>query len=275
MVAAGQLRLQPPAGWARLKPAVHIPGLELIDPVSLGDARAGVAVVGIASRSAHREALLPHELTRTLRTPPSGVEVTVRRGLEALRYDGLRPLGLGRAVVVYAVPTSVGVATVACADPAGRPGTVAAACRAIAGSLRVPGGRTFPVGPDHALAAAVDAELRRLMLTLRSGRRGLSGEHRADAATTLSAGYRDTFAALEPVEISPADEAVQRPLLAALRAAGLGYRDLAAAVRSHDAGGYRAAAARAERGERRIEAAEQRFREHGYRDLVGRRFRAG
>ena len=244
--------------------SVRIPGLELIDPASLADGHGGIAGVGIAPRSAHRGALLAPEFERSLGTElPAGAEVALRGDLEALRYDGLRPLGLGRSVTVYAVPTSAGVATVACTAPT--------ACRAIAASLRVTGGRTFAVGPSRTLGRAVDGELRRLTLTLRSARPGLPG---AGAARTLSAAYRDTFAALEPIAISPADEALQRPLMAALRAAGLGYRDLAAAIRSHDARGYRAAAARAERGEQRVGPPQQRFREQGYRDLVGRRFRA-
>ena len=107
------------------------------------------------------------------RLVPASVEAgeaeRVRLGaLAALRYPAAR---IGDApATLHAVPTSDGVATVAClGDAAGADGDLAATCDAMAASLRLRGATAFGLDPDPRYAAAlgrsldqVDAALARL-----------------------------------------------------------------------------------------------------------------
>ena len=76
------------------------------------------------------------------------------RKLQAYRYKTLRPRGLDDAVTIFTVPTSAGIATLACVDPG-------ADCEAIADTLKLKAGTAFPVGPSKEYAAAARQGARR------------------------------------------------------------------------------------------------------------------
>ena len=68
---------------------------------------------------------------------------TVRLGrLEAFRYSNLRPKGFAGELTLYTVPTTGGVATVACTGRA--QGTPLSDCEDVAGSLKVTEGGGVP-----------------------------------------------------------------------------------------------------------------------------------
>ena len=66
-------------------------------------------------------ALLPAESRSTgcLGATPDGDCRCTSAALEALRYRNLKPRGLDGSLQLYVVPTTRGVATVACTTPAG------------------------------------------------------------------------------------------------------------------------------------------------------------
>jgi hypothetical protein len=279
-VTTGGLSFEPPAGWARRSEPVQVPGLDLTRAASVGPGEEegdGSATIGFARAGAHRPSLLPASLTAALGMrpglTPERKRVQLAGGLEAYRYDGLRPRGYGRPVTVYAAPTSRGVATLACSEPDAGAERFAADCEALANSLSVTGATAYPLGPSEDFAAAVNGALDRLARVPRLGE-ARTARAQATAAEAVAGGYEDARAALERLEVSPADAGARAALVRALRTAGGGYRDLAAAARRTQAGRYRAAAAAAERGDAELAAALGALKRTGYRRLVTEDFRA-
>jgi serine/threonine protein kinase len=285
-LAAGALQVSPPPGWARLASPIEIPGLKLTNAISLaaGGRRGGpAALLGLAPRSAHRASLLPTELTSALglrpEVVPDGNRVRLRAGgFAALRYLGLRPRGFGRSVTVYAVPTSVGVATLACIAPTEGSERFESDCQRIADALTLRGAKAFPVGASRAFASAVNEALKPLDRVRRAQRAELSSARvaRDQAAPTaaIAASYRSARAALARIEHSPAEGMAYAALTRALGASAAGYRDLAAAARGQDRARYRTAAGRAERGERDVESAIRALADGGYSELLSVPFRS-
>ena len=76
------------------------------------------------------------------------------QGLEAWRSPACAQWA-APGVTVYAVPTSAGVATVACAAPAGQGASLAGQCDAIAASLRLKRATAYPIGPSSAYASTL------------------------------------------------------------------------------------------------------------------------
>jgi hypothetical protein len=276
-LAAGALRVQPPPGWAEVPRPRALPGIELAHALAVaprgGPKRAGGALIGFAPRSARRESLLAVELTDALGTEPDGDRVRLRAGrLDALRYRGLRPRAVGRSVTVYAVPTSAGVATLACVAPAKGGERFEADCRRLADSLTLRGATAFPLGPSRAYADALNHALDRLERVLDEQSAALGGARlavgQAEAATAIGAAYGEARAALARIDISPADEATRAALLRALRATRSGYRGLAAAARTGDGVRYGTATARVQDGERRLERGIRALSGGAYAALV-------
>jgi hypothetical protein len=267
---AGPVGLTLPGGWQELAVPVAIPGLRLADGRAAAPPGGGAVLAGLAPRDAHTPALLSRALLDALGLRAGVVpdRATVRLGgYAAYRYEGLRPRGLGRAVTVYAAPTTAGVATVACIAP-----LTAADCERAARSLRVRSATGFALGPDTAFGDAVERILARLARDLRAHGDDLRAARRARgqaaAARRLSAAYRSASSALARQAASPADEGALEALMRATRSAGSAYADLGAAARAVAPRGYRAAAARARTAERRMRQALAALEAGGYDDLT-------
>ena len=144
-VTGPDMSLQVPRGWRRVRPAPDV-GLPLSNAVAAGPrGKAGGPVVEFGLVKGNRAAnstLLPAAfLSSTGQSSGSAPAHTAvrlpKQSLEAWRYTGLRPVGVARELTVYTVPTSAGVATVACAVPASQAASLAAQCDAIAGTLQL------------------------------------------------------------------------------------------------------------------------------------------
>ena len=83
--------------------------------------------------------------------------------------------GLDQPVTLYTVPTSAGVATVACVDPS-------ADCESIANTLKLNAGTAFPVGPSKAYAAGLGKTLGTLDKKVSAGRKALAGRGHPEGA---------------------------------------------------------------------------------------------
>ena len=93
---------------------------------------------------------------------------------EALRYEGLEPKDFGgRALTVFAAPTSAGVATIACYAPPGGGAAFRADCERVAGTLEVEG-TTYPLGADKKYAAALSGVIAQLGKRRQAGRTALA-----------------------------------------------------------------------------------------------------
>jgi hypothetical protein len=169
------------------------------------------------------------------------------QSLQALRYAGLRPVGIPRELTVYTVPTSAGVATVACAVPSGRAAALAGQCDAIAGTLRLRKATAYPVGASDAYATALNGAIGELQQTTGSQETALQNAQtladQAAAANALASAYDAAAGQLAALSLSPADRQANHVLVAALRGAGAAYRKAARAATGGDAAAYRTASA--------------------------------
>ena len=161
-VAGTQLALRVPRGWSRLGSAPDL-GLRLGRAIAAGPRGGPVVEFGVmTNRAAGNSALLPAAFLGSTGQPAGTLppRTAVRlpgQRLGAWRYRDLRPAGTDRVLTVYAVPTTTGVATVACAAPSAKAGAFAAQCEAVAGSLELLDGRPYPVGPSPTYANALNA----------------------------------------------------------------------------------------------------------------------
>ena len=148
-------------------------------------------VVGQVKQGAANPTLLPAGFLQALgldagELPPRAPVQLSRSKLQAFRYTNLRPNGLSKAVTLFTVPTSAGVATLACVDPETN-------CEAIANTLKLNAGTAFPVGPSKDYAAALGKTLGGLDKKVASGRDALQGaktpKAQAAAAGDLASAY--------------------------------------------------------------------------------------
>ena len=264
---AGALGLRFPSGWDRLGEAPKIPGLVLADQVAIGptgsDGRGIVA--GMAADAGGARLLGPGFLASLQEPPRAGDRVRLGK-VEALRYEGLEPNGFGgRALTVFAAPTSAGVATVACYAPPGDGAAFRPDCERVAGTLEVEGETAFPLGPDKRYAAGLNKILADLDKRRRAGRAALAAARTPTAQSKAAAGLADTAAraraGLRGLETSPAVAPAQAGIERALGNAATAYRRLARASRP---AAFRRAAAGVTRAERAVATQLARLEPLGY-----------
>jgi hypothetical protein len=184
-----------------------------------------------------------------------------RRGLDAYRYDGL-PVRGELPVTVYTVPTSAGVATIACT----------AECGAVAQSLTVDGPRVFPVGPVKSYGAALQRVIAKLDSAVSTGIAALEGAPtpggQSDAAATTKAAFQQARRAVGRFGVSPADTVQHRALGRGLKSGASAYGALSTAAAGSDGQAY----ARASRGTNRargtVNRALRALAAAGYRPIV-------
>jgi protein kinase-like protein len=249
------LSLEVPPGWSRLResPDLGLPLGHATAAAPGGRAAGPVVEFGVVSgNAATNSALLPAGFLDSIGGSTSSVPArsAVRlpaQNLQAWRYRNLSPVGAPRRVTVYTVPTSGGVATVACAAPPGRAAGLGPQCDAIAGTLRLRRGTAYTVGPSDAYATSLNGTIGNLQQATQSGQQNLQSSTtlagQAAAAQSLASAYDSAAAQLSALNLSPADRATNAQLLEALRGAARAYRKAARAATGSDADAYRAASA--------------------------------
>ena len=126
-VTGSQLSLQVPRGWSRVRsssaPDVRLPLSRAVTVAPHGNSAGPVVEFGVmrGARAANTT-LLPASFLGSIGQPAGTVPArnAVRlatQQLQAWRYRNLQPSGTDRALTVYAVPTTRGVATLVCAAP--------------------------------------------------------------------------------------------------------------------------------------------------------------
>jgi serine/threonine protein kinase len=259
-----------PTGWTKASSAPKIPGMTLSEPIAMAppDAKGGQSVVvGQVKQDAANPTLLPSGFLAALgldpgEVPPRAPVRLSRTKLQAYRYANLRPNGLSKAVTLFTVPTSAGVATLACVDPG-------ADCEAIANTLKLKAGSAFPVGPSKDYAAALDKTLGGLDKKVSSGRKRLqsAGTPKAQAAAAgdLASAYAAAAKTLGATEVSPADQSINAQLSGALKETGQAYAKLAAQARSGSKSGFKRVGATVQRAEQAIAGALESVQAAGYK----------
>ena len=281
-VTGRQLTVQVPKGWSRVHghaPDVRLP-LSGAVPVALRGSSAGPVVefgVMKGSRAANT-ALLPAAFLSSIGQPAGTLppRTAVRlptQALQAWRYRTLQPAGTDRALTIYAVPTTGGVATLVCATAPAKASAFAAQCEAIAGTLRLASGRPYPVGPSTAYASALNAAIGDLQTATGAQQTSLDAAQtlpaQAAAERALASGYQTAAAQLTTLQLSPADQGANHQLVTALRRAGAAYQRAARAATAGDAGRYRTASAAIPTAKAQVNAALAGVRAAGYQAASG------
>jgi hypothetical protein len=224
-------------------------------------------VVGQVKQDANNPTLLPTGFLAALgldggEVPPREAVQLDRSKLQAYRYKTLRPRGLDDAVSLYTVPTSAGIATLACVDPG-------ADCEGIANTLKLKSGTAFPVGPSKDYAAGLDKALGTLGKKVDSGREALRSaktpKAQASAAAGLASAYGAAAKSIAGLEVSPADTAINTQLATALKQTGAGYGKLAAAARSGNKRADAKARTTVQRAEQSVAGAFEGLQAAGYK----------
>jgi serine/threonine protein kinase len=261
------LDLSFPESWRRSHRAPAIDGLDVARPVAVSAGAGGAGVVA-GRTTATGPTLLPAAFVKQLPEPPAGERVRLG-GLQALRYRGLRPSGSGPAVTVFAVPTTRGVATVACHAPAAAAAAFEADCERVAASLKLSGAEAYGLGPQARYARTVDRTLTALAAARARDRRALAGARtqggQAKLAAALAGDHDRAARTLAGLAVSPADARAHAALVAAVRRAHDGYARMARAARRHDAKGFGAGERAVRDGDAMLRRALAALRELGYK----------
>jgi len=275
-VNGADLAVAVPPGWSRVARAADL-GLPLSGAVAVapGGRPSGPTVAFGVMRGATAEnaTLLPAAVVRATGrpagTPPPRTAVRLpAHGLQAWRYRDLSAASGERTLTVYAVPTTDGVATVACAAPPAEAAGFAQTCDRVAATLRLRSARAYPVGPSRTYAATLNATIGGLQQAVGgdeadlAAAKTLSGQ--AGAARVLAIDYQAAAAQLAGLDLSPADRGVDRGLVGALRRVARAYRAAAAAATAATPARYQAASADVAAAKGRLNLALAGVRAAGY-----------
>jgi hypothetical protein len=250
-----------------------VPGLSLSDPKAAGPAGkdGGTAVVvGTVEKAADNSTLLAQPFLQAIGDvpKPSGAVQIGGGDVQAYRYDNLKPNGFDRAVTVYAVPTTAGVATLACLAPAADAESFGATCDQIANSLELSSGDPFPVGPSKAYAGAVDKTLAALGKADKAGQAKLKSaktpQAQAAAALVLAKAFHAAGKSLAKQDLSPADRGANGLLVKALRQTGGGYDKASAAAAKKNKAAFSKAGGDVAKGRKAIASALAGLKAAGY-----------
>ena len=216
--------------------------MSFANPVKLAARRAQGALTARGGRQCRwpiaAQRLLPGATAWESANGPTSVSLG---GLGPYRYSGIRVHGIGGVVTVYAVPTSAGVATIACIAPPTAPAAAATDCAEVAATLRVVGARAYPLGPTSDYARQLSSTFTKLRSAVAAAatrlRAARTRSGQADAGRGLAAAYSAASAAAGPA-VSPRDSDASAALVAALRVLADGYTALARAAGAGDSGAY-------------------------------------
>ena len=180
----GAVSLRAPTGWRGVSRPADVEGLELQERIGLARGKETV-LAGLTD--AKGSSLLPAALRRNAPKPDA-----VKLGaLEALRYRDMPSESTGkRNMDLYTVPTTVGVATVACLAPRAASN---GGCERIAQSLELVRGKGYSLGQDARSTFVADGiadELRRSRSSLRRRlAQARTNEGQTRMARSLGAAY--------------------------------------------------------------------------------------
>jgi hypothetical protein len=235
VVSAGALRVTLPEGWTPTRTGPKIPGFE-----------------GAHATFARSPSLLAPELD--VATNPAAARPRIQQAGTLRAYDYVRPAKDRkdrRVLDIVVVPTTLGVATIACSSAVVAPDECAQALR----GLHLTGGSFLPLSAESAFLAGLPDAVKtlgaqRLRLRTRLTRAGLVAGA-ARTAYRLAGTYGTADRALRPLAAPHSDARATVILLRRLRSR---YFTLAAAIRAGDRGAFKAAARSIETNEQRLAA---------------------
>jgi len=261
---SASMRLEVPGGWTRAATLPQVPGLTLEGAAGYTEPEGGTTVMfGSVPRAANNSTLLPAGVIEAAGGVPEG-RTAVALGpdeLQAYRYENVELEGADGPVTFFAVPTTEGVATIACV-PGG------ASCDGVANTLELTAGEPYPVGPSSDYAARVGDTLSRLNRAVEQRgaalRQAKTPRAQAAAARGLQAAYRNAAGSLRGQELSPADRTANARLVAALGDTAKAYGQAASAAADNSKAAYQRARAAVNDAQRELNGALEGLRAAGY-----------
>ena len=244
-LASGVARLPLPADWRPLGRSSTFPGFERATAV-----RAAGAEAALDLRLPDDASLLPASVVAAAGGRLPAPQVRGPDGRAAWRYDlpGARP---GTRIAAFALPTTGGVVTIACAAPEVRLERAAATCERAVATIRLKGARALPPAPETAAAILLPDVAGRLNAVRRSARARLAATRSPGARSAAALRLADAYAAAART-LAPVAAGETRALAATLARLGRDHRRLAAASRTRRAAAARRAGARIARRERQL-----------------------
>jgi hypothetical protein len=268
--SAGTLAVSFPDGWKRVAQEPTIPGLDFSQPIVLAPPSPAGARVEAGGTDGTGPTLLPKPFLAALKAPPKSDDAVQLGSLQAFRYSNLTPAGAPGPVTVYTAPTTEGVATVACASPAGPPDAAfLRECERVAGTLELTSGKPLALGPREEYGKAVGGALTRLDSSAASGAKRLSAARtpagQAAASRALAATYARAVRQVRAAPDGPFESAAHTQLVNSLRRVATGYSSAARAAARGDRGAYAAARRRVRRGGAALRRAQAGLTALGYK----------
>ena len=237
--------------WTRSRTGTELPGMNLAEPLHLtpaGGTRTGTLTAGVTDATG--PTLLPASFVKTLSAAPKADTVALG-DLEAYRYRGLRQQGSSGSLTLYTVPTTTGVATVACRGRGAAATDFFRTCDEVAASLQLRTGEPYPLAGDPEFESALGAIVDKLnSVRAKAGkslRRAKRPGAQARAATELAEAHRVAARRLAREKASPTVAGVKATLVAAMRRSERAYARMATAARQAKRSAYDRARAEAGR----------------------------
>jgi hypothetical protein len=246
VVSAGALRVTLPEGWTPSRTGPKIPGFH---GAHAAFARSYDADVAIALLPARSPSLLPPALD--VATNPASARPRIKQAGALRAYDYVRPAKDQHVLDIVVVPTTLGVATIACSSAVVAPDECAQALRGV----HLAGGSFLPLSTESSFLAGLPDAVKtlgaqRLRLRTRLTRAGLVAGA-ARTAYRLAGTYGTAARALRPLTAPHTDA---RSTVILLRRLWSRYFALAAAIRARDRGAFKAAARSIQINEQRLAA---------------------
>jgi hypothetical protein len=203
------LRIQVPAGWAATAHAPRLPGIAFAQPLSLAEPGGDIQVVA-GELAATSTTLLPARFLAGLdRALPPPRRVRLAGEVNAYHYAGLSHRQLNSFLDVYVVPTTAGVATVACL--ADNVGLLLDACWRVVSKLSLASAQPVPLGPAAGFRVALISQVHQLDAADARAKqdiaRASTPAEQATAFSRLQPVYRQAAATLAPL----APRSVEQP----------------------------------------------------------------
>jgi hypothetical protein len=267
--SVGHLQLHYPSNWQLSSSAPTVPGMHFSDPVVItAGASHGRLNAGEVTDAGNPTLLSPGFRARVQGSLPTGEPVALGSSIQALRYTGLQVSGLPGPVTVYAVPTTSGVATIACWSTT-PPGTAfQTQCGRVAETLRLVGASPIALGADPAYAKTLSSAFDGLRSATRAPlaqlRSAKTPSAQAAAASQLSSAYTAAAAKLDGAAVPPMVQDLHARILADLRRIAAGYTLAASAARAGKHGAYAAASRSIDSASASLSAAIASLAKRGY-----------
>ena len=266
--AGGRLGVTVPGPWRRLAEVPTVPGLRLAGAIAIAPPGSNGAALVTGTSQPSGPVLLPAAFMRRLAESPANDDTVALGTFQAYRYADLRPRGFDGRMNIYSVPTTAGVASVACLAPANVDGFLAE-CERVASTLELSEGEPVPLGPDRRYAARLDRAIGRLNRARAANRARLQGARtpagQAQTAGRLAAAYREAATTLaRGRSLNPAEQQANGQIVTALRTTQAAYTRMAAGARAGDRGRYNAARAAVVRGEAAVQSGVESLEPLGY-----------